>query len=287
MFLLKNCLVLFFIFLGTRYFADLDQYAESDVVIVGAGSAGLTCAYELSKYPDLNVALVEQSVAPGGGAWLGGQLFSGMCVRRPADKFLQELNVPYEESDDGFVVVPHASLFTSTVLSQLLRAPNVKLFNATAVEDLIVRDGAVNGVVTQWAAVALYAHGKQSCMDPSMLESKVTVSSCGHDGPFGASGVKRLQEIGLMGDVPGMGAMDINNAEDAIVNETREVVPGMVVAGMEVAETNNAPRMGPTFGAMMLSGQKAAYLALKGAGKNEEAEKHQFASVSSPSKVAA
>ncbi len=46
-----------------------------DVVIVGAGSAGLACAYELSKYPDVKVAIIEQGVAPGGGAWLGGQLF--------------------------------------------------------------------------------------------------------------------------------------------------------------------------------------------------------------------
>lgn len=242
-------------------------------MIVGAGSAGLTCAYELSKHPDVKVSLVEQSVPPGGGAWLGGQLFSAMCVRRPADKFLDEVGVPYE--DDGkssFVVVPHASLFTSTVLSKVLQAPNVKLFNATAAEDLIVRDGTVSGVVTQWGAVSLYAHGVQSCMDPSMLESKVVVSAAGHDGPLGASGVKRLREIGLLGEVPGMGAMDMNAAEDAIVQSTRELVPGMVVAGMEVAETNNAPRMGPTFGAMMLSGQKAAYLALKGAGKVDEAD---------------
>jgi hypothetical protein len=32
-----------------RYFSDLDSYAESDVVIIGAGSAGLACAYEISK----------------------------------------------------------------------------------------------------------------------------------------------------------------------------------------------------------------------------------------------
>lgn len=47
---------------------------QVDVVIVGAGSAGLACAYELSKYPDVKVAIIEQGVAPGGGAWLGGQL---------------------------------------------------------------------------------------------------------------------------------------------------------------------------------------------------------------------
>ena len=40
---------------------------QVDVVIVGAGSAGLACAYELSKYPEIKVAIVEQGVAPGGG----------------------------------------------------------------------------------------------------------------------------------------------------------------------------------------------------------------------------
>jgi thiamine thiazole synthase len=33
------------------------------------------------------------------------------------------------------VVVKHASLFTSTLLSKVLTFPNVKLFNATCVED--------------------------------------------------------------------------------------------------------------------------------------------------------
>jgi cysteine-dependent adenosine diphosphate thiazole synthase len=57
-----------------RYFNDLDEKADVDVIIVGAGSAGLSAAYELSKYPDISVALIEQNVAPGGGAWLGGQV---------------------------------------------------------------------------------------------------------------------------------------------------------------------------------------------------------------------
>ena len=39
----------------SRYFADLDEFAECDVVIVGAGSAGLSCAYELSKHPEIKV----------------------------------------------------------------------------------------------------------------------------------------------------------------------------------------------------------------------------------------
>lgn len=42
-----------------RYFKDLDEYAEADVIIVGAGSAGLSCAYELSKHPDIKVRALQ------------------------------------------------------------------------------------------------------------------------------------------------------------------------------------------------------------------------------------
>ncbi|PKA52616.1 Thiamine thiazole synthase 2, chloroplastic [Apostasia shenzhenica] len=248
-----------------RYMTDMITYADTDVVIVGAGSAGLSCAYELSKDPTVRIAIIEQSVSPGGGAWLGGQLFSAMVVRKPAHLFLDEVGVPYDEQDD-YVVVRHAALFTSTIMSKVLARPNVKMFNAVAAEDLIVKQGRVAGVVTNWALVSMN-HDTQSCMDPNVMEAKVVVSSCGHDGPFGATGVKRLKSIGMIDEVPGMKALDMNAAEDAIVRLTREVVPGMVVTGMEVAEIDGAPRMGPTFGAMMISGQKAAHLALKALGR--------------------
>jgi thiamine thiazole synthase len=90
-----------------RYFKDLDTYAESDIVIVGAGSCGLSTAYMLGKArPDLKIAIIEAGVAPGGGAWLGGQLFSAMVMRKPADAFLAELGVSYDDEGD-FVVVKH------------------------------------------------------------------------------------------------------------------------------------------------------------------------------------
>ncbi|MCA2146154.1 sulfide-dependent adenosine diphosphate thiazole synthase [Citrobacter portucalensis] len=248
-----------------RYMMDMITHADTDVVVVGAGSAGLTCAYELSKNPNIQVAIIEQSVSPGGGAWLGGQLFSAMVVRKPAHLFLDELGIDYDEQDN-YVVIKHAALFTSTIMSKLLARPNVKLFNAVAAEDLIVKGNRVGGVVTNWALVSMN-HDTQSCMDPNVMEAKVVVSSCGHDGPFGATGVKRLKSIGMIKNVPGMKALDMNTAEDAIVRLTREIVPGMIVTGMEVAEIDGAPRMGPTFGAMMISGQKAAHLALKALGQ--------------------
>merc|ERR1712224_245994 len=256
--------------MSTRYFQDLYKYADADVIIVGSGSAGLACAYELSKHPEISVALIEQSVSPGSGAWLGGQLFSSMVVRKPADRFLKELGIEYEEKED-YVILKHAAQYTSTIMSKVLAAPNVKLFNATCAEDLIVKENRVAGVVTNWSTVTLFGHDTQSCMDPNVLEAKVVVSACGHDGPFGATGVKRLQELGLVEKVPGMAALDMNKAEDAVVANTREVYPGMIITGMEVAEVDGCPRMGPTFGAMFISGQKAAYLALKNLGKETEA----------------
>lgn len=253
-----------------RYFADLDKYAESDIVIVGAGSCGLSTAYVLAKArPDLKIAIIEASVSPGGGAWLGGQLFSAMVMRKPADAFLREIGVPYE--DDGpeanFVVVKHAALFTSTVLSKVLQFPNVKLFNATAVEDLITRTDdkggiRIAGVVTNWTLVSMH-HDDQSCMDPNTINAPLVISTTGHDGPFGAFSAKRLVSMNALSALGGMRGLDMNKAEDAIVKGTREIVPGLITGGMELSEVDGANRMGPTFGAMALSGVKAAEEALK------------------------
>ena len=103
-------------------------------------------------------------------------------VRKPADRFLTELGVPFE--DEGpFVVVKYAALFTSTISSKVLALPNVVMMNATAVEDLIVREDfqgrqRVAGVVTNWTLVALN-HDTQSCMDPNVITAPVIVSATG------------------------------------------------------------------------------------------------------------
>lgn len=95
--------------------------------IVGAGSAGLSCAYVLAKSrPELRISILEAGVAPGGGAWLGGQLMSAststslrrtpaisltfrlfaVVVRKPAHLFLEEVGVPFE--DEGSYVCTRA-----------------------------------------------------------------------------------------------------------------------------------------------------------------------------------
>ncbi|KAI0393532.1 Thi4 family-domain-containing protein [Xylariaceae sp. FL0594] len=192
-----------------------------------------------------------------------------MVMRKPADKFLSEIGVPFEE-EGSYVVVKHAALFTSTLLSKVLSFPNVKLFNATTVEDLITRrsddvEGGslrIAGVVTNWTLVSMH-HDDQSCMDPNTINAPVVISTTGHDGPFGAFSVKRLVSMQAIERLGGMRGLDMNTAEDAIVKGTREIVPGLIVGGMELSEVDGANRMGPTFGAMALSGVKAAEEALR------------------------
>lgn len=41
------------------------------------------------------------------------------------------------------------------------------------------------------------------------------ISSCGHDGPMGAAGVKRLAKLGMIPGSPGMAALDMNTGEGA------------------------------------------------------------------------
>lgn len=81
--------------------SDMYHSAISDIVIIGAGSAGLSCAYKLAKErPELKITIVEAGVAPGGGAWLGGQLMSAMVVRKPADEILSEIGVDFEDEGE-------------------------------------------------------------------------------------------------------------------------------------------------------------------------------------------
>ena len=130
-------------------------------------------------------------------------------------------------------------------------------------------------------------HDTQSCMDPNVLEAKVVVSTCGHDGPMGAHSVKRLAKLGMVPEIPGMAALDMNAAEDRIVAATREVVPGMVLAGMEVSEIDGSPRMGPTFGAMFVSGQKAAHVALAALRRKQAAAAQKAAAAPAKEAIAA
>ena len=75
-------------------------------------------------------------------------------------------------------------------------------------------------------------------MDPNTINAPVTISTTGHDGPAGAFSIKRLVEIGVFERLGSMRGLDMKTAEDQIVKGTREILSGMIIGGLELAEAD-------------------------------------------------
>ncbi len=231
------------------------EYVESDCIIIGAGPAGLMAGKELASH-NLKVFIIERNNYLGGGFWIGGYLMNKITVREPGQEVLGELGVPFEEVGDGLYVAdgPHAC-------SKLIGATcdaGVKFANMTTFDDVVFRkENCVAGVVINWTPIEALPR-EITCVDPVAIESKVVIDATGHD----ACVVKKLEQRGIL-KTRGFGAMWVEASEDLVVEHTGEVHPGLIVAGMAVATTYGLPRMGPTFGAMLLSGKKAAEVTLE------------------------
>lgn len=247
--------------IASEFLTTLSEFAESDVIIVGAGPSGLIAAKELAS-KKLKVLVIERNNYLGGGFWLGGYLFNPVTVRAPAHKVLQELGVPVKEQVPGLytAIGPHAC---SKLIASACDA-GAKILNMTVIDDVVLREkNRVGGVVVNWTPVTTLPR-EITCVDPIGLESKLIIDATGHD----AALVRMLEKRGLI-KVPGYGAMWVERSEDLIVEHTGEAYPGLVVTGMAVATTYGLPRMGPTFGAMLLSGKRAAEVAYENLSKTK------------------
>jgi len=238
----------------SEFFLQFEKFMESDCIIVGAGPAGLVAGRDLAR-AGVKTLIVERNNYLGGGFWIGGYLMNKVTVRSPAQEVLDELGVPYTEFSPNLFVSdgPHAC-------SKLIAAAcdaGVKFANMTVFEDLVLREqNRVAGVVINWTPVQSLPR-QITCVDPVAMECKLVIDSTGHD----ACVVKKLEERGLVKTV-GYGAMWVERSEDLVVEHTGEVHPGLIVAGMAVSTVYGLPRMGPTFGGMLLSGKRAAEVAL-------------------------
>lgn len=240
--------------IAAAFIEDFKSFAESDVIIIGAGPAGLMAGRDLAL-KGVKTLIIEQNNYLGGGFWIGGFLMNPATFRHPSHRILDELGIPYREYSKGLYVTPapHA-------VSKLIAAAcdaGVKFLNMTTLEDLMLHDNKVCGVVVNWTPVQALPR-QITCVDPIGLEAKIVVDASGHD----AVGVKKLEARGLV-KTGGMGPMWVIRSEDAIVEHTGELYPGLIVAGMAVSTTYGLPRMGPTFGAMLLSGRRAAECVLE------------------------
>jgi len=237
----------------TEFAKEFEKYVETEVIIVGGGPSGLMAGKELAS-EGVKVLIIERNNYLGGGFWLGGFLMNKLTVRSPAETILDELGVPYKEYSKGLYVAdaPHAcsKLIVATCDS------GAKILNMATLDDVVLHNEKVSGVVINWTAVSALSR-EIACVDPVSLESKFVIDATGHD----ASVVKKLEERGLL-ETKGQGAMWVERSENLVVERTSEFYPGLIVTGMAVSAAYGLPRMGPTFGAMLMSGKKAAEVAI-------------------------
>ncbi len=232
--------------------AELEEYVSSDAIVVGAGPSGLVCARELAR-KGRRVLLIERNNYLGGGFWIGGFLMNKLTVRAPAHEELAKLGVRLKEARDGLYVADAPEACSKLIASAC--DAGVKVLNMTSADDVVVKDNRVCGVVANWTPVGALPR-QITCVDPVSFEANVVVDATGHD----AAVVEKLAHRGLV-EVSGMGPMNADRSEGAIVEHTGEVYPGLIICGMSVSTVRGLPRMGPTFGGMLLSGWRAAEVA--------------------------
>lgn len=234
----------------SKWFED---YIICDVIIVGGGPSGLMAARDLAS-SGLKTLVIESNNYIGGGFWVGGYFMNTLTFRSPAEDILDELGIPYRELEKGLLVADGPSA-CSKLIFEACQA-GVKILNLTKFDDVVLRNKRVEGAVINWAAVSALPR-QITCVDPIAIESKIVIDATGHD----AWVARSLEKRGLL-KIQHFGPMDVNSSEDAVVERTGEIFPGLLVCGMSVATVYGLPRMGPTFSGMLYSGRKAAKVAM-------------------------
>jgi len=240
------------------YIKDLLDAMELDVAIVGAGPAGMTAAYYLAK-ARIKIAIFERKLSVGGGIWGGGMMFNKIVVQEKGREILDEFGITTTEYQRGYYVA--SAVETASTLCSLAVKAGAKVFNLISVEDVVIREAnRISGLVLNWSSVPL----ANLHIDPLAIRSKLVIDATGHDCEIchivsdKAGGKLRTST----GNIIGEKSMWAEVAEKEVTENTKEVYPGLIVAGMAASAVFGSPRMGPIFGGMLLSGKRAAKLAI-------------------------
>jgi thiazole biosynthesis enzyme len=240
--------------IAETYFKELLDYTEMDVAVVGAGPSGMTAAYYLAKQ-NVKTAIFERKLSIGGGMWGGAMMFNKIVVQPEGKEILDEFGVNTAVYRDNYHVADAVEAVT-TLCSRTVKQ-GVKIFNLISVEDVMIREkGRVTGLVLNWTSVDIAGLH----VDPLVVRAKVVIDATGH-----ASEVSHVvaKKAGGKLEIHGEKSMWAEVGEKKIIDNTREVYPGLIVTGMAANAVMGSPRMGAIFGGMLLSGRRAAELAIE------------------------
>jgi len=241
-----------------RYTNKLLSCLNNDVAIVGGGPAGLVAGYFLAK-AGKNVVLFDKKLSIGGGMWGGGMMFNEIVVQEEGKKILDLFDIETKKWQEDYYTADSIES-VSAICFKAIKA-GLKIFNLITVEDVVIRENRVDGLVINWTSVEMAGLH----VDPLTVKAKFIIDATGHDTEVIAVIQKKVDTKLLTpsGKIEGEKSMWAEIAEQKTIENTKEAFPGVFVAGMAANATFGSFRMGPIFGGMLLSGKKAAELIIE------------------------
>jgi len=228
-----------------------EKISDVDVIIVGAGPAGMTAAKYLAE-KGYKTVVFERRLSFGGGIGGGGMLFHKVVTDERARDILEDMGIKAKEVENGFYVVDSTELIAKLATSAI--DAGAKIILGVHVEDVIYRENPlrITGVAIQWSAVMLSGLH----VDPIFVKCKALVDATGHDAEVLRVAARKIPELEIK--IPGEKSAYAELSEKLVVEKTGRIAPGLYAAGMAVAAVYGLPRMGPIFTGMLLSGKKVA-----------------------------
>lgn len=243
--------------ISSEYFRKFSSSLNLDVALVGAGPSGMTAAWILAQ-KGFNVAIFERNLFIGGGMWGGGMTWNIIVVQEESKSIAERIGLPLREYKPGYYTAD--AVAATTTLASKATLSGAKVFNCLRVEDLVLRhvenELRVTGLVINSSPVEIAGFH----VDPLVVNCRFLVECSGHDMDV-LSTLVRKNDITLAtpsGSLEGEKSMWAERAETDTLENTREVFPGVYVAGMAANACFGSYRMGPIFGGMLLSGEKVA-----------------------------
>ena len=239
--------------------SKLTSHLTLDTAIVGGGPSAMVAARYLAE-AGVKVAVFERKLAPGGGTWGGGMLFNEVVVQDSAVHILDKFAIKHcpVANAPGYHTLDSVEMASALIYGAV--HAGAKIFNSVSVEDIVFKAGRVNGLVINWTPVErLGMH-----VDPLTVIAKTVIDGTGHPSEI----IKLATEKAMIsidtpsGKIEGERPMWVDSGEASTVENTKEYFPGLFACGMSANNCSGGYRMGPIFGGMLLSGQKAAELVL-------------------------